>query len=571
MGAKIHGGRLVARALAAEGVECLFTLCGGHIQSIYDGCLDEGIRVVDVRHEQTAAHAADGWARATGRPGVCAVTAGPGVTDAVTGLANAYRANVPLVIFGGAGPRVFRDMGSLQDMNHLELVRPVVKWAASVDETRRLAEYVSIAFRKATTGVPGPVYLEVPLDVLMEFVDPEKVPMPRNYRTEARPAPDPVYLERAVKLLSEAERPMAIVGSQLRWSREPIATLTRFLDTTGIPTFVNGMARGMVDPDGPHFLNRSRKAALKSADVVAIFGTPFDFRLSYGQSTGIHPGTQSGGSGSVMLQLASPVINKSAKIIQVDLDPDEIGRNRVEGVEVGFVGDTGLTLAALADGLPGKAGALVDWNAKLRADEQKAWDKMLVQMAAEGDPPNPLRVCAEVGRFLSPGDVVVGDGGDFVATAAYTMKVFGVGTWMDPGPLGTLGVGPGYAMAAKLARPQAKVVLMYGDGSFGLHAMEFEAMARQGIPVVAVIGNDAGWTQILRGQRDIYGEARVVATRLDYTRYEKIVEACGGHGEWVETCADLRPALERAFASGKPACVNVKIGSSDFRKGSISV
>ena len=568
----IHGGRLIARAIKAAGIDHFFTLCGGHIQAIYDGCLDEGIRVVDTRHEQTAAHAADGWARATGRPGVCGVTAGPGVTDAVTAVANAYRAGVPMVIFGGAGPKVFTHMGSLQDMDHIELMRPVTKWAARVEETRRLGEYVTIALRKAQSGIPGPVFLEVPLDLLMEMVDADKAPIPTRYRTEARPAPDPHTLGEAIDLLRKADRPMAIVGSQIRWSQKPLETLKAFMDTTGIPTFVNGMARGLVDPDGPHFLSRSRRTALQKTDLMLVFGTPFDFRLSYGQSKPIQPGSQSGLAGTTFLRLTMPVVNPGARIIQIDLDAEEIGRNRVDGVDVGLVADTGLVLEAFTDALSADDPARFEgWTELIRADERKKWAKMEAEIVADSDPPNPLRVCAEVGRFLRPGDIVVGDGGDFVATAAYVLKPYGLGTWMDPGPLGTLGVGPGYAMAAKLAHPDRRVIIMFGDGSFGLNGMEFEAFARQGIPVVGIVGNDAAWTQILRGQRELYGKDRVVATTLEYTRYDKVVEALGGHGEYVERCDELAPALERAFACGRPALVNVKIASSNFRKGAISV
>ncbi len=571
----VHGGRLIAKTLAREGIDALFTLCGGHIAAIYDGCLDEGIRVVDVRHEQTAGHAADGWARITGKPGVVAVTAGPGLTDAVTAVATARRSGVPMVVLGGAGPRVFRDMGSLQDMDHVELMRPICKWATTVTETRRLGEYITIALRKAQSGVPGPVFLELPLDVLMEMVDLDTVPMPVNFRTRARVGPDPVELEQALALVAAAERPLAVVGSQLRWSRDPVETLAAFMEKTGIPTFVNGMARGLVDADGPHFLNRSRKYALKNADLVLIFGTPFDFRVSYGQSEKIIGGTQSGKAGTLMLNLAAPVIHKDAKIVQVDLDGDEIGRNRTRGVEVGLVADSGLVLEALA--AAGGADRRAAWNAAVRADEKQKWDKMNVEIAGDGgldDAPNPLRVCAEVDRFVRPGDIVIGDGGDFVGTAAYVMKPFGVSTWMDPGPLGTLGVGPGFALAAKVAKPGARVIIMFGDGSFGLHAMELEAMQRQGLPIVAVIGNDAGWTQILRGQKDFYGEKRLVATKLDYTRYEKISECYGGHGEWVDKLGELVPALERAFAAadgGKVAVVNVKLSASAFRSQSISV
>jgi acetolactate synthase-1/2/3 large subunit len=572
MAEMIHGGRLVARALKLEGVECVFTLCGGHIAAIYDGCIDEGIRVVDTRHEQTAAHAADGWARITGRPGVVLVTAGPGVTDAVTAVANAYRAGVPMVCIGGAGPRVMRDMGSLQDMNHVELMRPITKWAATVPETRRLAEYMTIAYRKAMSGVPGPVFLEMPLDILMEYVDAEKVPMPSNYRTEARVGPDPEALAEAIEMVRAAERPMAIVGTQIRWSKDPEDTLRKFMEATGIPAFVNGMARGLLDPKGPHFINRARSFSLKKADLVLLFGTPFDFRLSYGQSEKLVPGTQSGQSGTLLLNMTRPVINKHAKIVQIDLDGDEIGRNRTQGVEVGIVSDTGLVLEALTEAAQdGDAARLVGWRATVGEEETKKWDTMNAEIGNDASPPNPLRVCHAVTQFIRPGDVVVGDGGDFVGTAAYVMKPHGLGTWMDPGPLGTLGVGPGYAMAAKLARPDARVVIMFGDGSFGLHAMEFEAMARQNIPVVAIIGNDAGWTQILRGQRDLYGPKRLIATELEYTRYEKVGAAFGCHAEYVETTAELVPALERAFASGKPAIVNIKIGKSDFRSKAISV
>ncbi|PIE18785.1 MAG: acetolactate synthase [Proteobacteria bacterium] len=572
MAEMIHGGRLLARTLGREGVDTLFTLAGGHIAAIYDGCLDEGVRVVDTRHEQTAAHAAAGWARITGRPGVAAVTAGPGVTNAVTSVATAYRSGTPMVLLGGAGPKVFRHMGSLQDMDHVELMRPITKWSATVTETRRLPEYLTAAFRKAMSGVPGPVFLELPLDLLMELVDAEQVPIPTSYRTDARPGPDPRALTEALDILRAAERPMAIVGSQLRWSREPVETLAAFLDTTRIPTFVNGMARGLVDPRSPHFFNRARKHCLKNADAVLVFGTPFDFRLGYGQSDKLVPGTQSGRAGALMVNLTSPGINPNAQVIQVDLDGDEVGRNRSRGIDVGLVADSGLTLAALTAGLADlDASRLAPWRQAVAAHEAERWAKMTREIDDDGDPPNPLRVCHAVTQHVRPGDVIVGDGGDFVGTAAYVMKPFGVSTWMDPGPLGTLGIGPGYAMAAKLARPDARVVLMWGDGSFGLHPLELEAMARQGIPVVAIIGNDAAWTQILRGQKQLYGAKRLVATELAHTPYHEVARACGCHGELVETTAELAPALERAFAAGKPAVVNVKLGASGFRSAAISV
>tara|TARA_B100001750_G_scaffold238744_1_gene245738 strand:+ start:2882 stop:4504 length:1623 start_codon:yes stop_codon:yes gene_type:complete len=538
-----HGGRIVAQAIKQEGVDHVFTLCGGHIQNIYDGCLDEGIRVVDVRHEQTAGHAADGWARVTGRPGVALVTAGPGVTDAVTAAANAQRAGVPMVIIGGAGPFVNKHQGSLQDMDHVELMRPITKWSATVGQTQRLAEYVQMAFRHAMTGVPGPVFLEVPLDVLMMGAKEKELPAPSGYRAQYAAAPDPAAVDAAVALLERAERPMLVVGSQLRWSPDRDA-LKRLVDRFPVPTFVNGMARGALPWEHPCAFRRVRSWTLKQADAVFVFGTPFDFRLKYGKA-----------------------INPKAEVVQVDLDGAVIGHNRP--VDLGVQSDTGLFLAALERALPQRQPG--EWIAEVARMDAEKIAQMTEEMTADGDPPNPLRVCAEVAEYVEDDTIVVGDGGDFVATAAYTLPIRWPGVWMDPGPLGTLGVGPGYAMAAKLARPDARVILMYGDGSFGLHGMEWEAMARQGIKVVGVIDNDAGWTQILRGQKQIFGADRLVATELDHTRYDKVVEACGGKGFWVERTADLKPALEEAFACPEPALINVKIGQSDFRKNAISV
>ncbi|HUI28200.1 MAG TPA: thiamine pyrophosphate-binding protein [Candidatus Kryptonia bacterium] len=546
----MHGGRVVAKALKAEGVSFVFTLCGGHVMPIYDGCVDEGIGVIDVRHEQTAAHAADGWARVTGRPGVAVVTAGPGLTDAVTGVASANRANVPMVIFGGQGPRPFADMGSLQDMNHVELMRPITKWAVAVPEGRRLGEYVASAFRIATTGLPGPVFLEMPIDQLFNVYEEDKCVFPKQYRTEAGIAGDPRYIERTFELLKSAQRPVALVGTQLRWSRRREA-YRPFVETFGLPVYVNGLGRGSLPPDHPNFFSQTRKDALKQADVVLIFGTPLDFRLGYGRESHFNP---------------------DAKIIQIDLDGGEIGRNRA--IEVGIVGDTGIVMEQLAilAKSDGYSAALVrPWLDDMRRRETQRTERMQGELNSDAIPINPLRACKEIADSLGPDAICIGDGGDFVATAASVLRIHEQGHWLDPGPLGTLGVGPGYAMAAKLAKPKSPVVIIYGDGSFGLHGMEFEAMVRQKINVVGVVGNDAAWQQIRRGQVQLYGEERAVATKLSFVHYEKVVEALGGHGEYVERPQDIRPAMQRALAAGKPALVNIKLGASDFRKDAISI
>jgi len=552
--AYVHAGRITAQALKNEGVSHLFTLCGGHIQSIYDGCIDLGIRVVDFRHEQAAAHAAEGWARATGQVGVAAVTAGPGVTDAVTAVANAQRSGVPMVLIGGQGPRGFSDMGALQEMDHGALMRSITKWSASIPESRRIPDYLSMAFRKARTGVPGPVFLEIPLDLTIDFLDEDTVDYPVNYLSDAAVGGDPNHILQATRILASAQRPVAIVGSQLWWSsRKEAFDLWR--SAFQVPCFVNGMARGSMSAEDPLGFKLCRSQCLKEADVVIVFGTPLDFRIGYGRP---------------------PKVRADARFIQVDLDPQELGRNRA--CEVGIPGDSGLVMQqmveTLADGafpVENRSEWLADvtqWEAKKQAVIEGEW-------GSDSSPVNPLRLCRELSEVLDDRAVIIGDGGDIVGTGAKILHVGAMGQWMDPGPLGTLGVGPSFAMAAKLANPDRDVVILYGDGSFGLNGMEFEAAARQKIGICGVIGNDAAWMQILRGQKMFYGEERVVATKLNYTRYEKMVEALGGRGFWVEEPAHLESTLKEALRVAReesiPTLVNVKIGSSDFRKDAISV
>jgi acetolactate synthase-1/2/3 large subunit len=400
------------------------------------------------------------------------------------------------------------------------------------------------------TNVPGPVFLEMPLDFLFDMVEEKDVVVPEKSRTEAGVGPDPRFVERAFDLLRGAQRPVCLVGSQLFWSKRREA-YPEFVRTFGMPVYVNGQARGSLDPADSHWFLQTRKDALKKADVVLIFGTPLDFRIGYGRSSHI---------------------NADAKLIHVDLDGRELGKNR--GADVGIIGDTGLVMEALTDcarAVRWKPELSQGWLSELRTLERQKWEGLQGQLTSDDTPINPLRVCAEVDKLLTPDTIVIGDGGDFVGSAANVLRPRGFGHWLDAGPLGTLGAGPGYAMAAKLASPKSDVIIMYGDGSFGLNMMEFEACIRQKINIVGVIGNDAAWTQILRGQVQMYGADRAPASRLAYSRYDQMIEALGGHGEWVERPADIRPALERALGAGKPAVVNVKIGASDFRKDAISV
>jgi acetolactate synthase-1/2/3 large subunit len=531
-----HGGRLVARTLRAAGVDCVFTLSGGHVMGIYDGCLDEGIRVVDVRHEQAAVHAADAWARLhPGHVGVAILTAGPGVTDGVTGVANAWRANSPILVIGGQGPFSNLRRGSLQEMDHVSLMRPITKWSDACYQTERIAEFIELAIRTAVSGVPGPAFLEIPMDVLHAPVDIESVAEPRfrDYRVSGTAPMD--QLEAAAVLISQAGSPMVMAGTSLKWSAGGPA-LRRFAEALSIPCFTNGMARGLLPMDHPQFFNRTRKEALRQADVVVLAGTPLDFRMKFGAS-----------------------IPDDAKIIQLDLDETLVGQNRP--VEVGMVGNLGTNLDALLDVLTrrGDPPDFSNHSRELRFIEEEAETELAGLLASDEVPIDPMRLCHEIAEAVTEDMIVIGDGGDIVAQASKVIKVPADGAWMDPGPLGTLGVGMPFAIAAQVAHPEKPVLIVYGDGAFGLNGFEFDTAVRFGLPIVGVVGNDAAWGQMMRPQAAIFGSDRLVATELSPTRYDLVVEALGGHGEHVTEPDEIGPAIKRGFASGKPALVNVEI------------
>ena len=503
---------------------------------IYDGCIDEGIEVVDVRHEQAATHAADAWARLhPGKVGVAILTAGPGVTDGVTGVANAWRANSPILVFGGQGPFKHAGRGSLQEMDHVSLMRPVTKWSGACGETRRIAEYIELAVRTALSGIPGPSFLEIPMDVLHGKVDLDAVEMPqfRDYRV-ASAAPAPMLAE-AAEIIAGARTPVVMAGTSLKWS-EGGGALGAFLDATAIPCYVNGMARGEINWDHPSFLSLTRSEALAAADVVILAGTPLDFRMKFGRA-----------------------IPADARIVQLDLDETLIGQNRA--AEVGLVGNLGANFEALLE-LFKSSGVSVDASAHLAAlaaREAELDEARNAELNSDEVPIDPLRLCREIADAVTDDMIVIGDGGDIVAQASKVIRVPRRGTWMDPGPLGTLGVGMPFALAAQKAHPDKRVLIVYGDGSFGLNGFEFDTAVRFGLPIVGVVGNDAAWGQMLRPQASLYGQDRVVATELNFTRYDKVVEAMGGHGEHVTEPGQIAPALQRAFDSGLPALVNVEI------------
>jgi acetolactate synthase I/II/III large subunit len=532
----LTGGQLVARMLKKEGVDTVFTLSGLHIAPIYVGLVEEGIRIVDTRHEQAAAHAADAWARLSRGMGVAIVTAGPGVTDAVTGVANAWAANSPLLLIGGAAPTFNQGRGSLQEMPQTQLFQGITKWSDRVPSPELLPSYLAKAFRVARSGRPGPVFLEIPWDVLSNGADAAIADGMTHYRTEARSPGDPHRVEAALALLAEAERPVILGGSSIWWDDASLA-LDQLARRTGIPVYLNGMGRGCLPPDRAEFFQHTRKEALGEADVVLLVGTPLDFRVGYG---------------------SEPTFAAGVKVIQVDIDAAEIGRNRP--IDVGIVGDSRSVLVQLEAGSKAIPGATA-WRQKLRESESR---KLARQAAFEGSDQRPIhhfRLGKEIDAAARrAGDVTfVADGGNVVAVAAKSIQLQRPGRWLDPGPLGCLGVGAPFALAARLHAPERPVVVIQGDGSFGLNGFDFETAVRFKLPMVVVVGNDAAWGQILIPQRSMYGEDKSPATRLAPTRYDRVVEAFGGKGEHVDDPADLAPALDRAFASGTVYCVDVAI------------
>ena len=531
----IHGGWIVAKILKREGVEVVFTLSGGHIAAIYDGCKREGIRVVDTRHEQAAVHAAEGWAKCTRTPGVAILTAGPGVTDGVTGVANAYLAGSPVLVIGGAAPLSLWDRGALQEMNQIDLLRPITKWARTVHETTRLGEYTASAFRQMLNGKPGPTFLEMPMDVLNNLADTDTLfdpGEPASYRYGGRTAPDPDMVVKAAALLEKAQHPVIMAGTAVWWcdASEPLRQLAERINA---PVFLNGAGRGCLPPAHPLFFTSARRKALEGADTILAIGTRMDFRLNHGQP---------------------PLIPAQANIIWFDLAGEDVGVNR--GAAVGLVGDVGLSMRQLTAAT--KQLRESDWLDYIRTEERNILARDEAAMSSDAVPVHPMRLCREIRDFIDEDTTVIGDGGDIVSYGGRIINAYKPGYWLDPGPMGCLGTGTGFAIAAQLARPGKKVLILHGDGAFGLNGMEFESMVRQQIPVVSIIGNDGAWGQIKHPQKAIIGHA-TAAELSPGIRYDKMVEALGGYGELVERPEDIRPALDRAFASGLPACINVLI------------
>jgi acetolactate synthase-1/2/3 large subunit len=550
----VSGGHLVAKALKNEGIEVIFTLCGGHIIDIYDGCMDEGIKIIDVRHEQVAAHAADGYARVTGRPGCAVVTAGPGTTNATTGVANAFRAESPFLLIGGQGALNQHKMGSLQDLPHVEIMRPITKFASSVVTTERVADMVAMAFRESHNGTFGPSYLEIGRDILDAKVPLDKavIPAPGHYRASTKSIGDPNDIEKLADILAKAERPAVLFGQQT-WTCRATDAAHEFARRFNIPAFMNGAGRGTFQPDDPHGFQLTRGYAFGKADVIVIVGTPFDFRMSYGKRL------------------------KAPTVVQIDMGYGTVGKNR--DISLGLVGDVGAILRAVTQAASGRlqdgARGRQPWIDELRAEEKKLYDARLPKITNDAMPIHPLRLGYEINEFLTENTRFIGDGGDIVTAAGGIVQPKGEGLWMDPGPLGTLGVGVSFAMASKFAEPDKEVLCLFGDGTFGMTGWDIQTANRFDLPFIGVIGNNSYMNQIRAGQIMKYGKEKGdVGNYLGDVDFEKFAQMLGGYGEAVRDPKEIGPALQRAreavASTRKVALINVWIDPNEYAPGTMN-
>ena len=551
-GSVLSGGHLVAKALKAEGVDTIFTLCGGHIIDIYDGCIDEGIRIVDVRHEQVAAHAADGYSRQTGKLGCVVTTAGPGCTNAVTGVATAFRSESPILHIGGQSALGQWRMGGLQDLPHVDMMKPITKFASTVMSTERVADMVSMAARECFAGAYGPSYLEIPRDVLDREIDATRAVLPKagHYRASTKSIGNPADIERLADILVNAERPAILFGQQVWMARghEEAVSLLRGLD---VPGYFNGAARGILPPGDVHHFDRTRTMAFAKADVIVIVGTPFDFRMGYGKRINV------------------------PTLVQIDMDYRTVGKNC--DIDFGIVGDPGAVLSAVLQAAGGrikndKRQLRQQWMRDLTNAEDAALEKLMPVFRSDASPINPFRVAYEINEFLTEDTIYIGDGGDVVTISAQAVRPRSPGHWMDPGALGSLGVGTGFAIAAGLAHPKKEVMCYYGDGSFGMTAFDMETANRFGVPYLAVIGNNSAMNQIRYGQLAKYGEQRGnVGNLLGDIPFGKFAEMLGGYGEEVRDASKIAGALQRGREAvrrdGKSAVINIWVDPREYAPG----
>ena len=541
--AKLTGSHLLVRALKQEGISRIFTIVGDTVLPLVDAVEDEGVQLIDTRHEAAAMHMADAWCRVTGEPAACIFTGGPGFSNAISALPNIYTSESPVVFISGASELSEKGMTAFQEIDQVEMAAPVTKGAWLIHERRRIPDFVATAFRTAMSGRPGPVHLTIPVDLQEQEASEDELPRyaPSEYRDRGRAHGDPDLVREAVDLLRGARRPVVIAANAARYSVASEA-LQALIETTGVPVFTVEQARGLVSDDHPlcfGYADGALNAAarrFREADVVVLLGKRFDHRYRYGH-----------------------VFPPDARLIQVDPSAAEIGRNR--GVSVGILGDIGAVVEQMrseAARISWPAGRLDPWLDQLRAD-RRGWMEHLESFSTDEMPLHPMRVFTELERETDDDTILIFDGGDYAQWGRCYLKARKPGRWMRLGPLSQLGCGLPYAMAAKLARPDARVLLFIGDGAFGFYTMEYDTAVRFNLDFTAMMGNDATWSIDKNFQIAYYG--RAVATDLRYVRYDQVVSAIGGHGEYVERGEEVVPAMRRALASGKPSLVNVNVGS----------
>ncbi|WP_018218855.1 acetolactate synthase [Salinispora vitiensis] len=524
-----HGGALALAALRAHGVREMFTLSGGHVFPLYDAAHQLGFPIYDVRHEQSAVFAAEAVAKLQRRPGLAVLTAGPGVTNGISGLTSAFFNASPILVLGGRAPQFRWGAGSLQELDHLPLVTPVTKHAETVLRPEDIPHVVSGALTTALTPHRGPVFVDLPLEVAFSVA---AAALPAVAAIEAIEA-DPAEVAKAADLIARGQRPVLIAGSDV-YAGDAVAALRAAAEAFAVPVFTNGMGRGALPPDHPLAFTKSRRVALQQADVVVVVGTPLDFRLNFGD------------------------FGAAAVVHVVDAPGERAGHRRPAAAPAG---DLRLILSAFADH-PGDRVDHTEWVAELRAAEDAARTRDAAEMGAETDPIRPARVYGELRRVLARDAVTIGDGGDFVSYAGRYLEPAQPGTWLDPGPYGCLGTGMGYAMGARVTHPDRQICVLMGDGAAGFSLLDVESLVRQRLPVVIVVGNNGIWGLEKHPMRALYGYD-VAADLQPELRYDQVVQALGGAGETVTRAADLGPALRRAFAAGVPYLVNVVTDPAD--------
>ena len=570
-----HIGLDIGSFFKQKNIPSVFTLCGGHISPILVGCEKENINIIQVRDEVSAVFAADAVSRLTDSVGVAIVTAGPGVTNTITAIKNAQMAQSPVLLIGGAAATLLKGRGSLQDIDQISLLKTYVKSAVSVKKTRDVIPTLANALNTATSGVPGPVFVELPIDLLYpeedirkEFINqlPKsgyfakiahwyverhlndlfsskkssiKVKPVKEFKLDQR------KIDKAALAIVKAKKPVFLLGNQVTQNKEFLPMCLKSIDKLSVPTFTSGMARGCFGASDKYFFRHNRKHALKNADVVVTLGIPLDFRLGYGFS-----------------------INKDATLIAVNKSKEDLNKNRKP--DIGIHADPSRIMHEIGKII--NPPSCKEWIKELTGLEEKRETEILQFSKYETDFVNPVHLCKTIDNFIDEESILVADGGDFVGTASYTIRPRSALGWLDPGPFGTLGVGGGFAIGAKSSFPKKEVWVFYGDGASAYSLAEFDTLCRHKLPVIAIIGNDASWQQIAREQKQMLGSN--IGTELAFNAYEKVVEGYGGKGYYVENHDTLNETLKRAKEDAKlgyPVLINIKISKSDFRKGSISV